>query len=149
MSTTVQSEKHAKYPTNIDHGVAQGGRPQRPHLIDEGLPGGGSAHGFFDPVSTEDSSVRNDKEEFGDDDYASSHLVAIKERQLTWPKAAALLFTEYVVLAILAFPSSFQVLGMAGGMIATVLIGLSTLYTSHVLWRYCMQNRESGLGVPC
>ena len=31
-----------------------------------------------------------------------------------------------------------QVLGMAGGVIATLIIGLATLYTSHVLWRFCM-----------
>ncbi|ORY80240.1 transmembrane amino acid transporter protein-domain-containing protein [Leucosporidium creatinivorum] len=53
-----------------------------------------------------------------------------------------LLLTEYVVLAILAFPSSFLVLGMAGGVLATLIIGASTYYTSHVLWRYCMKHPE-------
>jgi hypothetical protein len=128
------SEKDDQYPSNI-HPF----QSSQPHLIDGGLPGAEAATGFDDP---ERISVPNDKEFLDEaDDYASSHLVAIKERQLTWPKAAALLFTEYVVLAILAFPYSFQILGMAGGMIATLLIGLSTLYTSHVLWRYCLQNR--------
>jgi amino acid permease len=28
---------------------------------------------------------------------------------------------------------------MAGGTIATLLIGAATLWTSHVLWRYCMK----------
>jgi hypothetical protein len=141
MSIIPQSEKHAKYPSNIDHGIAEGGGVHRSYFPkDDGLPGAGSAHGFVDPANDDLNSDQLGKE--FDDDYASSHLVSIKERQLTWPKAAALLFTEYVVLAILAFPYSFQVLGMAGGMITTILIGLSTLYTSHVLWRYCMQNRR-------
>jgi hypothetical protein len=45
-----------------------------------------------------------------------------------------------VVIAILSFASSFAVLGMAGGLIATVLLGLINLWTSHILWRYCMAN---------
>ena len=32
---------------------------------------------------------------------------------------------------------------MAGGVIATVLMGLAVLYTSHVLWRFCMAHPES------
>ncbi|PWZ00254.1 hypothetical protein BCV70DRAFT_107454 [Testicularia cyperi] len=61
-------------------------------------------------------------------------------RTLSWPKAALLLFTEYVCLAILAFPWAFSVLGMAGGLIATFTLGLAALYTSLILWRYCMRH---------
>jgi len=68
---------------------------------------------------------------------------SIKVKQLTWIHAAGLMFTEYIVIAILSFPSSYAVLGMAGGVIATILIGLSVLYTSHVLWRYCLRHPES------
>lgn len=32
---------------------------------------------------------------------------------------------------------------MAGGVITTVLVGLCVLYTSHVLWRYCLRHPES------
>ncbi|KAJ9104620.1 hypothetical protein QFC21_002118 [Naganishia friedmannii] len=78
-------------------------------------------------VEAETSSIIVDDE--------SSALVQIEERTLTWQQTTALLLIEYVVLAILAFPYSFQILGMAGGMITTVIIGLSVLYTSHVLWR--------------
>ncbi|KAL8281382.1 hypothetical protein RQP46_006066 [Phenoliferia psychrophenolica] len=73
-------------------------------------------------------------------DDSSSVTQEIGDRKLTWKQAAALLLTEYV--AILAFPSSFAVLGMAGGTIATLLIGLATLWTSHVLWRYCMRHPQ-------
>ncbi|CDZ97743.1 Amino acid transporter, transmembrane [Phaffia rhodozyma] len=62
----------------------------------------------------------------------------ISERALSWQRTAVLLFTEYIVLAILAFPYSFQVLGMAGGVISTLIVGLFTLFTSHTLWQYCL-----------
>lgn len=63
-------------------------------------------------------------------------------RTLSWQKTAVLLFTEYVCLAILAFPWAFSYLGMAGGLIATFLIGLSALYTSLILWRYCLKHPQ-------
>ena len=63
----------------------------------------------------------------------------ISEKALSWQQTAWLLLLEYVVLAILSFPSSYAILGMAGGLIATVIIGLVTLYTSRVLWIYCMR----------
>ena len=64
----------------------------------------------------------------------------IKYRTLSWQKTAILLFTEYVCLAILAFPWAFSYLGMAGGLLATFGIGLSALYTSLILWRYCLRH---------
>lgn len=63
-------------------------------------------------------------------------------RTLTWPKCALLLFTEYVCLAILAFPYAFSVLGMAGGLLATFGLGMAALYTSLILWRYCMKHPQ-------
>lgn len=47
---------------------------------------------------------------------------------------------EYVVLAILAFPWSYSILGMAGGIITTMIVAACTLYTSLILWRYCMRH---------
>lgn len=61
-------------------------------------------------------------------------------RTLSWQKAAILLFTEYVCLAILSFPWAFSYLGMAGGLLATFGIGLGALYTSLTLWRYCLRH---------
>ncbi|KAJ1018903.1 hypothetical protein NDA16_004706 [Ustilago loliicola] len=61
-------------------------------------------------------------------------------RTLSWQKAAILLFTEYVCLAILSFPWAFSYLGMAGGLLATFGIGLAALYTSLTLWRYCLRH---------
>ncbi|GAA5975066.1 hypothetical protein JCM11641_000017 [Rhodosporidiobolus odoratus] len=69
-------------------------------------------------------------------------VAGIKERKLSWRQAAALLLTEYVVLAILAFPYSFQVLGYAGATLTTVIIGASTFYSTHILWRFCAAHPE-------
>ena len=108
------------------------------------------------------------------DSDAVSNDSSIKENTLTWPqsvsallslanwmliyksRAAGLMLSEYIVIAILSFPSSYAVLGMAGGVIATLGIGLCVLYTSHVvsvlvslsfltkgssqLWRFCLAN---------
>ncbi|GAA5914504.1 hypothetical protein JCM5296_003053 [Sporobolomyces johnsonii] len=75
-------------------------------------------------------------------DEASVHKAGIKERKLSWIQAAALLLTEYVVLAILAFPYSYQVLGYAGATLSIFFIGISTYYTSWILWKFCMAHPE-------
>ncbi|GAA6010241.1 hypothetical protein JCM10207_005683 [Rhodosporidiobolus poonsookiae] len=72
----------------------------------------------------------------------TSSVAGVKERKLSWKQAAALLLTEYVVLAILAFPYSFQVLGYAGATLCTVIIGASTFWSTHVLWRFCSKHTQ-------
>lgn len=81
------------------------------------------------------------------EDSDSGTVQNIREKSLSWQqvrtshrelisifiyysKTAWLLLLEYIVLAILSFPSTFAVLGMAGGVIGTLLIGVVTLYTS-------------------
>ncbi|KAK0542294.1 hypothetical protein OC846_006778 [Tilletia horrida] len=64
-------------------------------------------------------------------------------RTMSWQKATCLLLCEYVCLAILAFPSAYSKLGMAGGLIATFFFGLVTLYTSRTLWQYCLRHPSS------
>ncbi|EPQ53016.1 neutral amino acid permease [Gloeophyllum trabeum ATCC 11539] len=66
----------------------------------------------------------------------------IKYRTCSWQKTAALLFSEYICLAILSFPWSFSVLGMVPGVIVTVAVAISVLYTSLVLWRFCLKHPE-------
>ncbi|GAA5923456.1 uncharacterized protein JCM15063_003652 [Sporobolomyces koalae] len=69
-------------------------------------------------------------------------VVGVQERKLSWYQAAALLLTEYVVLAILAFPYSYQVLGYAGATLSILFVGLSTYYTSYILWKFCMRHPQ-------
>lgn len=81
----------------------------------------------------------------GSDDVAKVDVVLahqnegdIQYRTMSWQKCAAILFGEYVCLAILSFPWAFKTLGMAGGILATLGMGIIALYTSMTLWRYCM-----------
>ncbi|KAF9467583.1 transmembrane amino acid transporter protein-domain-containing protein [Collybia nuda] len=66
----------------------------------------------------------------------------VKYRTCSWQKTAALLFSEYICLAILSFPWSFSVLGMVPGVIVTLTVATICLYTSMVLWRYCLKHPE-------
>ncbi|KAL8948400.1 MAG: hypothetical protein Q9222_005415 [Ikaeria aurantiellina] len=67
---------------------------------------------------------------------------AIKYRTCSWPKTAALLFAEYICLAIMSFPYSYSVLGLVPGLIVTILVAGSVLYTSIIVWEFCMRHPE-------
>lgn len=58
---------------------------------------------------------------------------AIQYRTCSWPKTAALLFSEYICLAIMSFPWSYSVLGLVPGLILTVVIAALVLYTSFLI----------------
>lgn len=49
-------------------------------------------------------------------------------------QTAALLFSEYICLAIMSFPWSYSVLGLVPGLILTVFVAGVVLYTSLTLW---------------
>lgn len=59
---------------------------------------------------------------------------AIKYRTCSWQKTAALLFSEYICLAIMSFPWSYSILGLVPGLILTVFIAAVVLYTSLIIW---------------
>lgn len=59
---------------------------------------------------------------------------AIKYRTCSWPKTAALLFSEYICLAIMSFPWSYSILGLVPGLILTFVIAGLVLYTSLTTW---------------
>ncbi|TGO09902.1 hypothetical protein BTUL_0150g00050 [Botrytis tulipae] len=67
---------------------------------------------------------------------------AIKYRSCSWQKTAALLFSEYICLAIMSFPWSYSVLGLVPGLILTAVVAFLVLYTSLVLWEFCMRHPE-------
>lgn len=67
---------------------------------------------------------------------------AIQYRTCSWQKTAALLFSEYICLAIMSFPWSYSVLGLVPGLILTVVVCLVVLYTSLVLWEFCLRHPE-------
>lgn len=49
-------------------------------------------------------------------------------------QTAALLFSEYICLAIMSFPYSYSVLGLVPGLIITVVVAGLVLYTSLIVW---------------
>ncbi|EEA20400.1 hypothetical protein TMatcc_000383 [Talaromyces marneffei ATCC 18224] len=67
---------------------------------------------------------------------------AIKYRTCSWQKTAALLFSEYICLAIMSFPWAYSVLGLVPGLILTVFVALVVLYTSLTIWRFCLRHPE-------
>jgi hypothetical protein len=58
----------------------------------------------------------------------------IQYRTCSWQKTAALLFSEYICLAIMSFPYSYSVLGLVPGLIFTVFVAAMVLYTSLIVW---------------
>ncbi|KAK3368674.1 amino-acid permease [Podospora didyma] len=66
----------------------------------------------------------------------------IQYRTCSWQKTAALLFSEYICLAIMSFPWSYSVLGLVPGLILTVAQAGIVLYTSLVLWEFCLRHPE-------
>ncbi|KAL4755074.1 hypothetical protein BDW72DRAFT_165017 [Aspergillus terricola var. indicus] len=65
---------------------------------------------------------------------------SIKYRTCSWQKTAALLFSEYICLAIMSFPWSYSILGLVPGLILTVFIAGVVLYTSLIVWRFCLRH---------
>lgn len=59
---------------------------------------------------------------------------SIKYRTCSWQKTAALLFSEYICLAIMSFPWSYSILGLVPGLILTVFVAAVVLYTSLTIW---------------
>lgn len=49
-------------------------------------------------------------------------------------QTAALLFSEYICLAIMSFPWSYSILGLVPGLILTVVVAALVLYTSLICW---------------
>jgi hypothetical protein len=67
---------------------------------------------------------------------------AIKYRTCSWQKTAALLFSEYICLAIMSFPYSYSVLGLVPGLILTMVVAAFVLYTSLIVWEFCLRHPE-------
>ncbi|KAI0024962.1 transmembrane amino acid transporter protein-domain-containing protein [Xylariomycetidae sp. FL0641] len=95
---------------------------------------------LIDPAQESDSNQSSDailskilEEEAG---------AAIQYRTCSWQKTAALLFSEYICLAIMSFPWSYSILGLVPGLILTVVQALIVLYTSIILWEFCLRHPE-------
>ncbi|TKA81439.1 hypothetical protein B0A49_00282 [Cryomyces minteri] len=126
---------------------------EKPIVGDDSTPG----HGGYDGYDPENPGAaggrkRSRTDKNIDSDTDSSMSVgkqmemeadnAIKYRTCTWPKTAALLFSEYICLAIMSFPYSYSVLGLVPGLILTVVVAALVLYTSYTVWEFCLRHPE-------
>ncbi|KAF7562792.1 hypothetical protein G7046_g1312 [Stylonectria norvegica] len=66
----------------------------------------------------------------------------IKYRSCSWLKTAALLFSEYICLAIMSFPGAYSEMGWVCGLLATLANAMVYQYTSLVLWEFCLRHPE-------
>ncbi|KAL2192388.1 amino-acid permease [Corynascus similis CBS 632.67] len=89
-----------------------------------------------DSESEQSSTAILDKQLAAEDGHA------IRYRTCSWQKTAGLLFSEYICLAIMSFPWSYSVLGLVPGLILTVVSAAIVLYTSLVLWEFCLRHPE-------
>ena len=81
-------------------------------------------------------------EEILDKQLAAEDGASIQYRTCSWQKTAALLFSEYICLAIMSVPWSYSILGLVPGLILTVVVAALVLYTSLVLWQFCLRHPE-------
>lgn len=77
-----------------------------------------------------------------DKQVASEAGNAIQYRTCSWQKTAGLLFSEYIVLSIMSFPWSYSLLGLVPGLILTAVVAGLVLYTSLILWEFCLRHPE-------
>lgn len=80
---------------------------------------------------------QSEKSDFG---LVSDHDIqpSIDYVNCSWQKTAGLLFSEYICLAIMSFPWSYSVLGLVPGLILTVFVSLTVLYTGLTITDYCI-----------
>ena len=101
-----------------------------------------------DHMKDEAPSVSSDSEDAASADailrqqLASEEDNAIQYRTCSWQKTAGLLFSEYISLAIMSFPWSYSFLGLVPGIILTLFVAALVLYTSLVLWEFCLRHPE-------
>ncbi|QEL63071.1 hypothetical protein CJJ09_005265 [Candidozyma auris] len=79
-----------------------------------------------------------DKKEEEWDKISEEVSPVINYQNCSWQKTAGLLFSEYICLAIMSFPWSYSVLGLIPGLILTVGISLTCLYTGCIITDYCI-----------
>ncbi|KAF4557005.1 Transmembrane amino acid transporter-like protein 4 [Elsinoe fawcettii] len=137
LSTTLSNEKSSPNAADFDDsesgGGVSGGRrmsrlepPKRKSITGAGNTSEDMAAPAYDIQRQKESEEGN----------------AIQYRTCSWQKTAALLFSEYICLAIMSFPYSYATLGLVPGLILTLVIALTVAYTSLTIWEMCLRHPE-------
>lgn len=95
-----------------------------------------------DYMKTEGFNHEESSAEILDRQLAAEDGASIQYRTCSWQKTAALLFSEYICLAIMSFPWSYSILGLVPGIILTLVVAAIVLYTSLILWQFCLRHPE-------
>ena len=66
----------------------------------------------------------------------------INYRSCTWAKTAMLMFATYIGPAVMTFPSAMSEMGIFAGVLLTLVNAGFYSYTSMVLWRFCVKNKD-------
>ncbi|KAM3511317.1 hypothetical protein MY11210_005054 [Beauveria gryllotalpidicola] len=93
-------------------------------------------------LKNDDADHSETASEILDRQLAAEDGAAIQYRTCSWQKTAALLFSEYICLAIMSFPWSYRYLGLIPGLILTVVVAALVLYTSLIMWKFCLRHPE-------
>lgn len=93
-------------------------------------------------IEASSSSDADDPETIIRRQLASESTSSIQYRTCSWQKTAGLLFSEYICLAIMSFPWSYSILGLVPGLLFTIFNAAIVLYTSLVLWEFCLRHPE-------
>lgn len=88
------------------------------------------------------TELDNSSTDLSADEYLNTAVAeeaghTINYRECSWQKTAGLLFSEYICLAIMSFPWSYSVLGLVPGLILTVFVSITVLYTGLTICDYC------------
>lgn len=95
-----------------------------------------------DYLKSDDAAHAETASEILDRQLAAEDGAAIQYRTCSWQKTAALLFSEYICLAIMSFPWSYRYLGLIPGLILTIVVAALVLYTSLIMWKFCLRHPE-------
>lgn len=70
----------------------------------------------------------------------NSHFADIyADKTMHWMQGATVMLAENISLGILSLPAVLARLGLAGGVVAIVMLGLVSTYSGYVLWQYKMK----------
>lgn len=95
-----------------------------------------------DHLKSDETEIEESSSAMLDRQLAAEDGASIQYRTCSWQKTAALLFSEYICLAIMSFPWSYSYLGLVPGIILTIVVAAFVLYTSLILWQFCLRHPE-------
>lgn len=86
---------------------------------------------YVDKKGLEDSATVTTSSNADDEEFNNTY------RTCSWQHTVGLMLSEYIVLAIMSFPWSYSMLGLVPGLILTVFVAVTVLYTGLIITDFC------------